>query len=345
MKVVAGTAVRSWPTFSLEAILMIEIDGSYGEGGGQIIRTSLTLSAITQKAVRITDIRANRPNPGLQAQHLTACKAVRNVCRGTLSHAEVGSTELTFEPGPIVGGRYEFDIGTAGSVTLVAQTLIPILLGASKESELKIIGGTHVMKSPGYDYFEQVFLPGARRFGACLESKMVRLGFYPKGGGMIELKINPSKLSGCADWPSDDHARVLIRLCGLPVGIGVREKKIFVQNQIEHVSIYEDEALSVGNAVSAWKGLRGAYSLGEKGKRAEAVAQEALDALNKEKYDVDMHLADQLLVYGALAQGGTKYATSSISGHLRTNAYTISRFLDRKIELAEDAGKALVSVS
>lgn len=116
---------------------IILIDGSHGEGGGQIIRTALTLSAITQKPVSITNIRANRSNPGLQPQHLTACKAVRNVCRGTLSHAEVGSTELTFEPGPIVGGKYEFDIGTAGSVTLVAQTLIPILIGASKRANFE----------------------------------------------------------------------------------------------------------------------------------------------------------------------------------------------------------------
>ncbi len=314
--------------------LMIEIDGSYGEGGGQIIRTSLTLSAITQKPVTITNIRANRPNPGLQPQHLTACKAVRNVCRGTLSHAEAGSIGLSFEPGPIVGGRYEFDIGTAGSATLVAQTLLPILLKASKPSELRIIGGTHVMKSPGWDYFERVFLPAISCFGAAVEGRMVRPGYYPRGGGEIEIKVKPSALRGCTSWPKEDHVETIIRLSELPALIAIREKKIFVQNGYEHVRIREDDALSPGNAVTSWRGLRGGYALGEKGKRAEAVAQEALDAVLAEQGDVDMHLADQLLIYAALAEGATEYRTGAVSGHLRTNAYIISRFIDRGIDYA-----------
>jgi len=319
---------------------MIDIDGSHGEGGGQVIRTSMTLSAITGKAVAISNIRANRPNPGLQAQHLTACKAVRNVCRGTLSHAEVGSTELSFEPGPIVGGKYEFDIGTAGSVTLVAQTLLPILLRAAKESELRIIGGTHVMKSPGYDYFERVFVPAIARFGVEVGCRMIRPGYYPRGGGEIEVTVKPCVLRGCTSWPQNDDTEVLIRLSGLPVLIAIREKKIFVQNKIEDVRTRQDEALSLGNALTAWRGFRGAYVLGEKGKRAETVAQEALDALSAEKKDVDLHLADQLLLYAALAEGKTSYSTSTVSEHLKTNAYIISKFLDRKVAL--DAGTITV---
>lgn len=314
---------------------LVEIDGSYGEGGGQIIRTSMTLSAITGRKVNITNIRANRPTLGLRPQHLTACKAVRKVCRGTLSHAEVGSTELSFEPGPIVGGRYEFNIGTAGSVTLVAQTLIPILLKASKPSELKIIGGTHVMKSPGYDYFEQVFLPALSRFGPEVESKLVRPGYYPKGGGEIELKVKPSPLHGNQSWLQDEHVTVMIRIANLPVAIAMREKKVFLENDITHVMVREEQALSPGNAVTAWKGFRGAYSLGEKGKRAEIVAKEAIDAISKEKADVDIHLADQLLLYAALADGPSSYSTTEITEHLKTNAYVISRFLDREVDLDE----------
>jgi RNA 3'-terminal phosphate cyclase (ATP) len=318
---------------------MIEIDGSHGEGGGQIIRTSLTLSAITQKPVRITNIRANRPNPGLAAQHLTACKAVRNVCRGTLSGAELGSPELVFEPGPIVGGRYEFDIGTAGSVTLVAQTLMPIHFKASKASSLRITGGTHVMKSPGYDYFEQVFLPAIARFGAKANARMLRPGYYPRGGGIIEVETGPSGFRGNSSWESDGEVRAIIRLSGLPESIAIREKKIFVQNNISRVFIRQDEADSVGNAVTAWAGLRGSYCLGEKGKRAEVVGQEAYDALMRELAggaDVDLHLADQLLVYSALAQGETRYLTSAISGHLRTNAEIIRKFVERKIGIEEN---------
>lgn len=328
------TAIRPKPSLARGVSLLIEIDGSYGEGGGQIIRTALTLAAITRKPVEITNIRAGRSNPGLQPQHLRCAWATRSISRGKLEGAdEPGSQRLVFEPGPIVGGRYDIDIGTAGSVTLVAQTIIPILLYAAKKSEVRIIGGTHVMKSPGYDYFEKVFIPGAALFGASIESGFVRPGYYPKGGGIIDLRIAPSQLHGCQAFPQDDGVQAIIRLSGLDDHIAIREKKIFVQNGIEKVFLRRDEALSPGNAVTAWKGLHGGYALGEKGKRAEIVAKEALDALMAEKADVDLHLADQILLYAALAQGATRYTTSAISGHLRTNAYVISRFLERRIEM------------
>jgi len=315
---------------------MIHIDGSLQEGGGQIIRTSLTLASIMKKEVSIDNIRAGRPNPGLQPQHLTAVKAVRNVCRGTLEGAELGSKQLVFHPGEIIGGKYDFDIGTAGSVTLVAQTLIPIFLCASKESEVRITGGTHVMKSPGYDYFEHVFLPAIRLMGAQVESKILRPGFYPVGGGKIEFSVKPSKLFGRSEWPKEDHMKVRIRISGIPMQVAIREKKIFVQNGIEDIRVYEDEASCPGNAVTAWMGLRGAYSLGERGKRSEVVAQEAYDALMKEKdSDVDMHLSDQLLIYAALAEGKTSFVTSEITEHLKTNALIVQTFIEREIKIEE----------
>jgi RNA 3'-terminal phosphate cyclase (ATP) len=319
----------------------VEIDGSEGEGGGQVLRTSLTLSAITKKPVRITNIRANRPNPGLQMQHLTSARAVRSVCRGKLTGAEPKSTELVFEPGEIVGGRYEFDIGTAGSVTLVAQTLIPILLGAAKESELRISGGTHVMKSPGYDYFEHVFVPAIARFGAQVGTTLIKPGYYPRGGGCMDVIIRPSKLLGCIIWPKEENVQALIRLSNLPEGIAVREKKVFVQNGTTDVHIRNDQSLSVGNAVTCWKGFRGAYVLGQVGKRAETVAQEALDMLKAEKNEVDVHLADQLLIYAALAEGRTAYTSGGISGHFRTNASIIAKFVERDIR--EEGGCVSIS--
>ncbi|HLC69384.1 MAG TPA: RNA 3'-terminal phosphate cyclase [Candidatus Bilamarchaeaceae archaeon] len=317
---------------------MIDIDGSLGEGGGQVIRTALSLSAITKKPVRIFNIRAGRPNPGLQAQHLTAAKAMRNVCRGTSEHAELQSSELIFHPGEIVGGRYEFNIGTAGSVTLVAQTLLPILLFASKPSTLRIIGGTHVMKSPSYDYFERVFLPAIINFGVNATAKLLRPGFYPKGGGDMEIGVNPEKPVPCSTWKKDDPIHVLIRVSQLPVHIAVREKKVFLQNNIEDVHIWEDPpALDAGNALLVWQGLRGVYALGERGKRAEQVAEEALDEFKQESGDVDKHLADQLLLYAALAKGETRYTTSAFTDHLKTNAEIIKKFLpERKITLKEN---------
>ncbi|MBI5223806.1 RNA 3'-phosphate cyclase [Candidatus Micrarchaeota archaeon] len=310
----------------------IEIDGSDGEGGGQIIRTALSLSAITQKPIKITNIRANRPNPGLAAQHVTCAKAVRSVCRGTLEGAEIGSKTLSFIPGSIVGGKYEFNIGTAGSAILVAQTLLPVLFAAAKPSELKIVGGTHVMKAPSYDYFERVFLPAITRFGAVASAKMHFAGYYPKGGGLIELSISPSFFSGSTTWQTDDqHTQAIVSIANLDRSIAVREKKVFVQNGIESVYIHEEKSPSTGTSVTCWSGFRGSFVLGEIGKRAEQVSQEALDALKAEKFDVDVHLADQLLIYAALASGSSSYCSSAISSHLKTNARIVSLFLSKKI--------------
>ena len=312
---------------------IIEIDGSHGEGGGQVIRTALSLSAITKKSVRIFNIRAGRPNPGLQAQHLTACKAVRNICRGTLEGAELKSSELIFHPGEIVGGNYEFNIGTAGSVCLVAQTLLPILLFATKPSLIKIIGGTHVIKSPSYDYFEKIFISAIAKFGIEAKAKMIKPGYYPQGGGEIEVEINPGTLKSCNDWSASSNIQVLIRLSQLPTGIAIREKKIFVQNNIKEIFVRENAALDPANALIIWQGLKGISSLGEKGKRAEQVAQDALDEFKLETGEVDKHLADQLLIYAALAEGKSVFKTSEITEHFRTNLEIIKKFIDRKIEV------------
>ncbi|NYZ76975.1 RNA 3'-phosphate cyclase [Candidatus Micrarchaeota archaeon] len=321
---------------------MITIDGSHGEGGGQIIRTSLTLSAITGKAVEITNIRANRPKPGLAMQHLTAVKAVRSICRGKLEGAEEGSRRFVFEPGKIVGGKYDFNIGTAGSVTLVAQTILPILLVADKKSEVRITGGTHVMKSPGYDYFENVFLPAIRLMGAEVESKMLRSGYYPAGGGEIEIKAGPSRLKGRENWPREEQVKAIIRVANLPLSIAMREKKVLLEHDIEDVFIREVQAASPGNAVTLWKGLRGSCAVGEIGKRAEIVAKEAVDALAAENGDVDRRLADQLLVYAVLAEGKTTFKTSQITNHFRTNADIIQRFMERKIECGNDGSVSVI---
>jgi len=319
---------------------MITIDGSHGEGGGQIIRTSLTLSAITGKNVEIADIRANRTPPGLKMQHLTAVKAVRNICRGTLEGAEVGSRDLVFKPGKVVGGKYDFNIGTAGCTTLVAQTILPILLMADKKSEVRITGGTHVLKSPGYDYFEKVFIPAINRMGARVESRLIKSGYYPKGGGEIELKVEPSEIKGSETWPKDEHISAIIRVANLPLSIAMREKKVLIENEIEDVSIREEQSFSPGNSVTLWKSFRGAYVPGERGKRAEVVAKEAVDELFSETGDIDKHLADQLLIYSILGKEKTIFTTSEITNHFKTNADIISHFSDRKIE--QKNGKVII---
>ncbi len=314
---------------------MLEIDGSYKEGGGQIIRTAMALSAITGKDIKIEKIRAGRDKPGLKMQHLTGVKAVRSICRGTLDGAELGSQRLIFRPGKIVGGRYDFNVGTAGSVTLVAQTVLPILLAAEKKSEITITGGTHVMKSPGWDYFNEVFLPAIRLFGAKADAELLKPGYYPKGGGKIRLFVEPSSLKGVKDWPGERGIRTIIRISNLPVSIAIREKKVFLNEGIENVMIREDEALNPGNAVTAWHGLVGSYVPGEKGKRAEVVAKEVIDGLRAERGEVDMHLADQLLLYAAIAEGETSFRTTKITNHFKTNSEIIGKFVEREIRTGD----------
>ena len=322
----------------------IEIDGSIGEGGGQMIRTALSLSAISQKPIRIFNIRANRPNPGLAAQHVACAKAVRSISRGTLEGAETESRELKFTPGPLVGGKYEFNIGTAGSALLLAQTILPILNSCSKESTVSIIGGTFIQKSPGFDYFEKVFLPAISRFGINASTKLHKIGYYPAGGGEIELQISPSSLSGCTNWVNDDQkTRSIIRLSGLDDIIAMREKKVFLQNGIEEVYLRRDPSLSVGNCVTAWRGFHGSFVLGQKGKRSETVSQECIDQLNSETKMVDMHLSDQLLIYAALAKGKTSYSTSSLTSHLLTNIDVILKFVDREITADDRSGMVTIN--
>ena len=169
----------------------ITIDGSMGEGGGQVLRTSLSLAAITGHELELVKIRAGREKPGLKRQHLTCVKAVAEICGAKVSDVDVGSSSLTFEPGAIRGGDYRFDIGTAGSVTLVAQTVIPVLLKADKPSTVTITGGTHVPFAPVWDFFVETYLPELRRMGARVEAELEQCGFYPAAGGVVKLRIWP----------------------------------------------------------------------------------------------------------------------------------------------------------
>lgn len=312
---------------------MITLDGSYGEGGGQIIRTALALSALTQIPFQISRIRSNRTPQGLQPQHLTACQAMATVCKGRLKKAEFLSEKFSFEPGTIEGGDYVFDIGTAGSTILVAQTLIPPLLFAKKESRLLITGGTHLIKSPNYDYFEEVFLKAINRLGAQVAAKLIRPGYYPKGGGEIEVTVFPSLLKGNQKWQVQEMPHARIRLSRLPSHIAERERNVCLEHGIDRIEIVEDPALSPGNAITIWQGFKGASGLGELGKRAERVAEEAFIDFQQETEEVDLHLADQLLLYAALAEGTTCYQTSHLSEHLKTNAYVVNQFLPRTIKI------------
>ena len=314
---------------------IVKIDGSWGEGGGQIIRTGMTMSAIMQMPITIFNARLQRQKPGLQPQHLMACRAVEQICSGQLVAAELGSSKFSFYPGVIKSDEYNFNIGTAGSAILVAQTVIPILLQAKQESLVRITGGTNVPKSPGYDYFENVFLPAIKRFSANVEVRLIQSGYFPRGSGVIELTIKPSRLVGCSIWQRDHEIYAIIRLANLPAHIAEREKQVLNNFGIRHIQIYEEQTASPGNTITIWQDFKGGCELGVRGKLAEQVANDAYFAFKNEKGDVDRHLADQLLIYAALAHGKTHYRSDVITDHLKTNHFVITKFLQRKIVIDE----------
>ena len=333
---------------------ILEIDGSIGEGGGQIIRTSLSMSALYGVPIKIKNIRKGRKNPGLRMQHVTAAKAVRRICRGKLIKAEVGSTELEFYPGEIIGGRYTFNIGTAGSTILVAQAILPILLKSKKRSEIEIIGGTHVYKSPNWDYFNNVFLKALGAMGLSVKSELKKVGFYPVGNGQINISIEKNqieKLEDGEDITLDnlndleykanngksgkyDEISSIIRVANLPETIAIREKKVLINNGITNIKVRKSESESPGNSITCWRGFKGMGILGEKGKRAENVAKECLEELKEMRIGLDIgidkFLADQLLIYGVLRKGKLKFSTKEITNHFETNFSILKMFYENK---------------
>lgn len=291
---------------------MIKIDGSKGEGGGQILRTSLSLSAITGKEIVIEKIRAGREKPGLKRQHLTCVKAVAEICSAEVSTVEVGASSLEFKPGQIKGGDYHFNIGTAGSVTLVAQTIIPILLMAKTPSRVTITGGTHVSFAPTWDFFSECYLPEIRRMGANVEASLESYGFSPAGGGKITLSITPF------DNSSRNKNYFLIELGefkgGIITGVVSDIKRKIAETEVEIVfrrlsdlilgkEIQEVESVGPGNYCIAKLQYERASvvfsSIGCIGRSRKTVANEIVHAVQKflkSNKACEVHLADQLLL-------------------------------------------------
>jgi RNA 3'-terminal phosphate cyclase (ATP) len=321
---------------------MLEIDGSIGEGGGQVLRTTLSMACVLGKKVRISNIRAGRSPPGLKAQHLAVCKLLAKICDAKVQGAEMGSTEIIFEPGWINGGEYSFDIGTAGSITLLFQAALPVLLHAAHPSVLRITGGTHVRSAPTFDYFSEVFLPCARRFGASASCNLVRAGFYPRGGGEALLSVQPSKLSGVKMGKEKHEVHCRIVSCSLPTHVEERERQE-VERLLEDfspkVEVVEPPYSSIGNAITIWSGTFGADTIGEKGVKAQDVAKKCCDGFLREiagAGSVDAHLADQLLVLSCLAEGKSGYFVREVTGHLSTNAQVLRKMCARNISIGSD---------
>lgn len=331
------------------------IDGSQGEGGGQVLRTALALAALLQRPLALHEIRARRKKPGLRPQHLAAVRALARITAAELAGDRENSTALTFNPGPIRGGHYHFRIATAGSVTLLAATLIPPLLFADHPSTVRLEGGTHVPLSPVFHYLDEIFLPCLRRMGAQVEASLERWGWYPAGGGACTLRISPLPTLRPLWLPRRGRLQRLtltLGLAGLPLHIVEREEAWVRRWLAEAGQTCESRFLAApspgqGNLLflkgEYEEGLAGFSALGQKGKPAEAVAAELCRdwrAFDQSGGALDQHLADQLLLYLALAAGESCFTTEAITSHLETNLALLENFLPVRFRL-DRAARAL----
>ncbi len=334
---------------------MLILDASQGEGGGQVVRTALALSVALGRPVTLHRIRARRPKPGLQPQHLTVVRALAVIGGADVSGDALDSSELTFVPRALHGGSYRFDIGairgSAGSVSLLFQALLLPLARAAEPSRLTLVGGTHVPWSPPAHYLTSVFLPALRRIGLEAEVTLRRWGWYPRGGGEIVASVHPT--SGWNGLRFDDQPPAtgitgVSAVSRLPLRIAERQRRQALdrlrQRQLDaQIALVEDrEALGPGTvlflAVSGARAQAGFSALGRRGVTAETVADEAVDALFAYLdcgAAVDEHLADQLVPFLVLAQTPSSFTCPARSSHLETVARLVEQFLPVRVGFDE----------
>jgi RNA 3'-phosphate cyclase len=327
---------------------MIEIDGSFGEGGGQIVRTAVALSALTKKPVKIFNIRAKRKNPGLSYQHMTSVESVRRLCDAEIKGLGKGSSAVEFYPKEIRGGKFSFDVGTAGSMTLVLQCCLLPSLFADEKTAITIKGGTDVKWSPPVDYFQNVFLKIISKMGANIELKIIKRGFYPKGGGDIEVNIEPVKELKKLDLSQKKETKNINGIAfisNLPEHILKRMKDSALKKLLDYNVKIEDDIIhsfSPGAGITFWTDtLLGASSLGEKGVSAEKVGENAANNLLEEIKSgatLDVYAADQILPYLALAKDKSVFLTRNLSMHAETNMWLIKKFVDVEFDVKEENG-------
>jgi len=343
---------------------MLTVDGSQGEGGGQIVRSSLTLSLVSGGPVTIQNIRARRKRPGLMRQHLTAVEAAAKISDAEVRGADIGSRTLVFQPGDVRSGEYQFRIGTAGSTTLVLQTVLPALMLAEGVSTVTLEGGTHNPLAPPHDFLARVYLPMLARLGPRVESRLHCAGFYPAGGGRFSVTIHPSRTLGRLELMERGAIvtrSVRVIVANLPRHIAERECRVIAERsrwdrKCFHIEQHDDSP-GPGNVVMVEIDAQHARELitafGQRGVRAEKVAQDAwrqakryLDA----NVPVGEHLADQLLLPLGISawqgRGGGVFRTLPLSQHAITHIEVLKHCLEVRVEVVTDSdGNAKVSIA
>jgi RNA 3'-phosphate cyclase len=341
---------------------LLEIDGSYGEGGGQILRTAISLSTLTNKPIKITNIRANRPNPGIKPQHYISIQSIKEMCDAETTGLEIGSPILTFKPGEFEGGNYKFDIGTAGSITLAFQAIILASLKTKEPVTVRLTGGTDVKWSPSWDYFTNIFLHLLQKTGISVDENLIKRGYYPKGGGEAEITIHPCstikplKLDNIQEYKSVNG---IINISNLPDHISTRIKhsaiKTLLKNDLmSSLEIDQTESLSPGTGITIWSNnnssILGSTILGERGLRSEEIGKNAAVNLLKEiesEVTIDSHAFDQILPYMVLAKenGISTCIVQNISNHAQTNMCLIQQFFDVDFQAKQEENNFVISVS
>ena len=342
----------------------LQIDGNYGEGGGQILRTTLSLSCILRKPVEIVNIRKGRRIPGLQPQHLTSVSACKKISSAEVEGDELQSVSLKFSPQETKGGDFSFDVAekkrSAGSTSLILQTLFLPLSHCRESSKISVLGGTHVPWSPPFNYLKEVFAPMVKKTGCEIELEIKKWGWYPKGGGEVTCTIQPTAKFSPLDLTERGE---LVSLSGvsavsnLPDSIAERQRSQAIKilkgkGFSPEIKLLQGPSIGQGTffflKAEFENSVAGFGALGERGKRAEKVAEEACDEFlhfMQSKAAVDPHLADQLIPYLALADGKSTFTVSKITKHLLTNLWVVRQFLQTKISVeGEEGGEGRVVV-
>jgi RNA 3'-phosphate cyclase len=339
---------------------VVEVDGSYGEGGGQILRVASAFSVIFRRPIHVKNIRAGRKNPGLRPQHLSALKILASLTSAKLEGAYVGSTEIYFQPSDFGTQRIEWDLGTAGSITLVLQTLIPAVSISGKYLELSITGGTDVPWSPTSDYFDIVVRKAFESIGIKFEMSILRRGYYPKGGGKVNARIFPSsglKPLFVGGEPEYSDVRIISRCGSLPKEVAERQANsalsILTENKlnVSEVIVSQEVSFSPGTSILVYCCSGGCYvgsdSIGERGVRAEVIGSKAakrfLDKFTSNS-NIDQNLSDMLSPILSLADGISQFYVSEITNHLKTSVYVAKLFKKFEFSYTKEGDRYLVKI-